>query len=109
MKTGSLVECIRKNPPYAKYIKPETPYTVLEIIKKGDIVAKGSNGFEALAGEDGIRLVEVYTPDVYWDEYDIIIQQLFPMADFRELVPCGLNVEEFINENLITIKEPELV
>lgn len=108
MKPGSIVECIIDNPPYRKYVKPKTPYTVLEVINKGDCVETGDNGAKALADENGIILSEVCIPEIYYYELNMIMRQILPMKDFKELVPAIDNIEEHIKQN-VQIFEPVTV
>lgn len=98
MKAGSIVECI-DNSKFSKYVKLNTPYTVQTVIRKNELVSKSQTEL-AVAGEDGIYLVEVRLPDVIIG--DMIFENVLPMKNFRELLPSiNKEVEEIMNRELI--------
>lgn len=101
MKIGSVVMCINPEKVNHKYIKGNTPYTVREIITKGQIISH-TKSHTLLAGENGIRLEEVIMPDVIIG--DCIIESPIPMKYFRELLPnVKQEVEEILNKQFQTV------
>lgn len=98
MKSEQQFECI-DNSGFANLVKLNTPYTVRQFVKKGEVIDSSQLGF-IIANEDGILLNEVISPDKLI--LDCWIELPFPFRKFRELQLPG-----FVSE--ILEKEFQLI
>jgi hypothetical protein len=99
MNSGTPVECIN-NKGFEKFVKLETPYTVLSFVERGKLLINNPRGV-LMTGEEGIFLVETKGPDFFY--YEEIVDVPFPLRCFRELMP-GLEkqIEEILKDEVLS-------